>query len=213
MIISKEHKYIFVAVPKTGTTSIQKFLLENDTTAKKNSVVINENIYIFKEHYTAKKIREILGVEYSNFKVFGFMRDPYSRLVSSYHFYKNGEPLTINNKNPWPVYIRILFARIFPFKVWVLLYPYKSNIEYLTNTNGNKIVNYIGRFENLNEDLKNIIDIIGLNFDTSKLQHINKSKHDYKEKYFKSKIFKKLVQMKIKRDINFYDQYSSDISF
>ena len=42
MIISKKHKYIYLACPKTGTTSIQRFLLEQDSTAFRNKIVIDD---------------------------------------------------------------------------------------------------------------------------------------------------------------------------
>jgi hypothetical protein len=81
-------KYIYMAVPKTGTTSVQKYLLENDKTATKNSVEINGKYYKFGEHMTALKIKSLLGVNYQNFTIIGFVRHPYGRIVSSYFFYR-----------------------------------------------------------------------------------------------------------------------------
>jgi hypothetical protein len=89
MIISKK-KYIYMAVPKTGSTSVQKFLLENDKTATKNGAEIEGKFYRFREHMTASGIKTVLGIKYEDYTVIGFKRQSYSRLVSSYFFLKQG---------------------------------------------------------------------------------------------------------------------------
>ena len=38
MIISEKHKYIYLACPKTATTSTEKFLLEQDPSALQNKI-------------------------------------------------------------------------------------------------------------------------------------------------------------------------------
>ena len=60
MIISYENRYIFIAVPKTGTTSIQKLLLENDPTASNYGIQIDGQHYSFGEHDTAQQIKSEL---------------------------------------------------------------------------------------------------------------------------------------------------------
>ena len=66
-----------MAVPKTGTTSVQKYLLENDKTATKNRVELNGKHYKFREHMTALEIKNVLVVNYQNFTIIGFVRHPY----------------------------------------------------------------------------------------------------------------------------------------
>lgn len=212
MIISLKKKYIYIAVPKTGTTSIQKLLLANDPSARKNSVEIDEVIYRFEEHYTAKRIKQVLGDHYASFQVFGFIRNPYSRVVSSYYFYKNGEPITSGSQNPWPARLRIALARVMPFKLWCLIYPYKSNLEHLVDSQGQSIVTYIGTFENLREDLKTILKKIQVNIDIDKLIHSNQSKHENEDKYFNNIWFRKLIQPKLQKDLDFYNIHAYNLS-
>src|SRR5690554_1899600 len=129
MIISKKNKFIYLAVPKTGTTSVQKFLLENDNTATNYNVELDGNQYRFGEHMTALEIKNVLGDLYNDYTVIGFVRHPYGRIVSSYFSYKKG------GKDSWKGRehqrslgdkLRIKFAKIMPFKLWALIYPYKS---------------------------------------------------------------------------------------
>jgi hypothetical protein len=66
MIISKKNKYIYMAVPKTGTTSVQKYLLANDKTATINRVEINGKPHKFQGNMTPFNIKKVLGVGYKN---------------------------------------------------------------------------------------------------------------------------------------------------
>ena len=209
MIISKEKKFIYLAVPKTGTTSVQKYLLENDKTATKNSVEINGKYHKFREHMTAFKIKSLLGVNYQNFSIIGFVRHPYGRIVSSYFFYKKGgkeawrgkqEQRSLGDK------LRIKSTEILPFKIWALVYPYKSNKEYFIDESDNLIVDLknIGLFENLGDDLKDILFKSRITL-KNEISHENKSNHGYEDEYFKNPVFKWLINRKVKRDLEFYN--------
>jgi len=211
MIISKELKYIYLAVPKTGTTSIQNFLLSNDSSANKNFIKIKNKSFKFGEHMTALEVKEILGDHYTNFKVIGFIRHPYGRIVSSYFFYKKGAKSWAwegrENKKPTEQKFKILYAKITPFWFWALTYPYKSNIEYFYDENNNLIVDIenIGLFENLEEHFKNIYRKNNIAFKDN-LPHKNKSKHKPEDQYFKNLFFRKIISFKIKADLAFYNK-------
>jgi hypothetical protein len=55
-----------MAVPKTGTTSVQKYLLANDKTATINRVEINGKPHKFQGNMTPFNIKKVLGVGYKN---------------------------------------------------------------------------------------------------------------------------------------------------
>lgn len=207
MIISKVHKYIFIAVNKTGTTSVEKFLLENDKTASSN-VEIDGEEYNFSPHITAGEIRKKLGVHYEDFRVIGFVRNPYSRVVSSYFFYKKGGKDAWKGRHherPLKQKLKIEFTQRIPFKLWALLYPYRSNRLYFVDEDGENIVDFIGLFENLASDLEKFLIQGGLHFDFSKFPHTNISSHNKEMTYFNNPLFKRLINLKLKRDLDFYD--------
>ena len=87
MIISEKHNYIYLACPKTGTTSIEKFLLEQDPSALQNKIIIDGKLLRFKGHATAKTIQSKLQGDFKKYQIIGFIRHPYSRMVSSYFFF------------------------------------------------------------------------------------------------------------------------------
>lgn len=217
MIISEKNNYIYMAVPKTGTTSVQKFLLSQDSTASKNSVELNGVKYRFQEHMTAQQIKDVLGNNFEKFIVLGFIRNPFSRLVSSYFFYKKGAKDWLydsgRKKQSFTAKCRVWLARGIPFHLWALLYPYKSNREYFFDSKGNLIVEHVGIFEHLNEDLKIIFEKLNLDFDVEKLPHSNVSKHDETEKYFQKNSYVRLLKIRhpeFKADIDFYNKYAQE---
>lgn len=64
MIYSKEKKVIFVAIPKTGTRSVYKNLIEN------------YGAELYREHFP------IIPEEYKDYYSFTIVRNPYDRLIS-----------------------------------------------------------------------------------------------------------------------------------
>lgn len=215
MIISEKHKYIYLACPKTGTTSIEQFLLEQDPTASQNKIIIDGKSLKFKGHGSAKSIQEELQDDFNNYQVLGFVRHPYSRIVSSYFFYKNGKPMTKgslwNYRGNLSAFMKALanlfkvyLSRIISFQLWAIIFPYKSNKEFFLDEKNEIIVQHIGLFERLNEDLEQILRNLDLNFDISKLKKINKSKHEVISTYYKNKFFTKLINLKVREDLRFY---------
>lgn len=204
MLISYQHKYIFIAVPKTGTVSTESFLLEHDNTLIQNRVIIDGKKKKVRGHATALEIKQIMGAEFDDFKKIAIVREPLSKMVSSYFFYKNGQPITSGNHNPYPIYLRIGLTKILPFSLWAMVYPYKSNLGHLADQNNNPLVDYIGRLSNLEGDLKKILKKIGLNLDNKDFPHKNKSTHtrDYSS-YIKFGIQAKIIQHKIQEDKDF----------
>ena len=215
MIISEQHKYIYLACPKTGTVSVERFLMEQDSTAFRNKIVIDGHLIKFAGHSKIKDIKKKLHNNLEDYQVIGFVRHPYSRIVSSYFFYKNGKPITkgslLNYKGNFSAFLKALanlfkvyLSRIISFQLWALLYPYKSNKEFFVDEKNEIIVQHIGLFENLDGELAQILKRLDLDFDISKLKKINKSKHEVVSTYFKNRFFKKLINLKVRKDLRFY---------
>ena len=199
-----------MAVPKTGTTSVQKYLLANDKTATINRVELNGKHYKFREHMTALEIKNVLVVNYQNFTIIGFVRHPYGRIVSSYFFYKKGAKSCVwvgkESKKPTEQKLKIKLAQLLPFHIWALVYPYKSNIEYFFDTKNILIVDIknIGLFEDLEENLNEILSRSNICLE-KEIPHENKSLHLGEDEYFKNPVFKWLINRKVKRDLEFYN--------
>jgi len=222
MFFSNTFNLLFIASPKTGTVSIHEALENLDQKGERRKIKIGNKEITSKDldqgiigHARARELKKALGDDnYNKLHTIAFVRNPYSKLVSSYFFLKSGSLITAlykkgskhKIKRALNSFLSALFAKILPFKIWALLYPYRSNISYLTDYDGNLIVKHIGRTEYLAEDFHSIMK--SLNIDTKGI-HVGKkntSNHKTYENYFKSVWFKKKMYKKMKLDIDLYNQ-------
>lgn len=84
MIKSDKYKYVFIAIPKTGTKSITKFL-EDDYEGKPFD---NQHSYVVPEAYKKE-----------NYLVFSAVRNPYTRMVSMWYSVAQRNPEKYGLKN------------------------------------------------------------------------------------------------------------------
>ncbi len=96
MIISHAHKYIFFAVPKTGTHSIREALREHKgSDAWEQQMLFGRDVMpvpalaaIGHGHISAKQLKPHIPEEmWSDYFKFAFVRNPYDRFISSFFSY------------------------------------------------------------------------------------------------------------------------------
>jgi hypothetical protein len=192
-MISHKHKCIFVHIPKAAGTSIENMFLKDlglDINNRHSLLLgLNNN-----ENIGSPKVTHLLASEYVNcsflsqelfekyFK-FAFVRNPYDRLFSSYSYRKYNQYMS--------------FDTFILKKIPILLthrntaYFYRTQYDYLYEE-GEVLVDFVGKFERLNEDIKVVLNKLDLNHFA--LEHLNKSKtdknnlkqllHIYLKKYF-----------------------------
>jgi hypothetical protein len=134
--------------------------------------------YLDDGHLTANEIRNKVGFEkFEKIIKFAFVRNPWDWEVSHYHYIMNTQRHLKHN----------LVGRLNSFDEFVEYGMEKTsekNIfkKMLCNPEGELIVDYVGRFESLENDLKIICEKIGI--ESIKIFHKNKSNHkDYKSYY------------------------------
>lgn len=172
-MICAAQQCVFVHVPKTGGQSVEQFFLElNGLTLKqKQQLLISRNDDPAKGPSRLAHMRAHEYVDcghmsqddYDRYFSFAFVRNPWSRLVSEYLHKK------LDNK--------------YSFKQWVFeAMPeaddfsdaYRHVIpqtDYLVNSQGDVIVNFVGRFENLQNDFNKVCE--KLNIANTTLPHAN----------------------------------------
>ena len=147
MIIDHKNKFIFIHTFRTGGSSIEN--------------AFGGSTRDYDMHIQLEKIPD-----YNEYFSFGFVRNPWDRLVSSYMY------LTIRNKfkGTWDDYVK-------EFTV-----PPKNTSKKYAQYDMLKNCNFVGRFEYLQKDLDLICDIIGINRKT--LPHVWKTDHKHYAQMF-----------------------------
>ena len=188
MIISYHHKFIFIKTRKTAGTSIDvalaKYCSENDIVTQTLPEIEGhqprnwQNLGIIGEHDPASKI--LHKVNWREFFTFAFERNPWDKCVSMYWW-------RVNNKNS-PV-------KEMSFKEFILKsqgrnsYAYfalPSDFDRYTDNHGNVIVDFLGRYENLTNDLNYICKKINLPWNgklSNEKANTRKDKRHYREYY------------------------------
>lgn len=186
MIYSSKHNFCFVAVPKTGTSSISKYLSSLDGIERNIFPDAEGGATVINEHDPVRKIVKVMGEEkWESLFTFGGVRNPWSRVVSAYHFYRHGRAAkrVMAFRQPHPVAIaNVLLAKLLPFSLWVRLYRTRTYLSYLVDERGQLAVDAVLKQESLNQDFSKVCEMIGV--PPVDLPVENKSAHaDYRE-YF-----------------------------
>lgn len=191
----QDKSVVFLHIPKTAGVSITEFCYKN------NIGIVGHNIRS-KEYLS---LAEYINERRTSFFTFAFVRNPWDRLVSTFHFLKSGgvnEGDKADTKkyvvpyNSFEEFVRIgLYQRRDTLKTQLHLRTQKS---WMTDGEGTNLIDYIGRFESLQKDL----DILSMQLGVSKfkLPHKNKSaRGDYRRYY--NEVTKEIVGMLYEEDI------------
>ena len=186
-----ETKTIFVHIPKTAGISLLSAIYGNVILESHRSIFFNQTA---------------LNVKSNDFFSFTFVRNPFDRLYSTYKFLENGG---INKQDE--IAFQTYFAKFTSFEDFVMNGLNKNMIyqvthlipqyEYLCDWKGKVSVDFVGRFESLDKDVKRL----SLHLEKEiKLNHLNKtSKVDYTEVYTDEMI--KKVKNIYKKDLRIFN--------
>lgn len=175
-------KSIFIHIPKAAGTSISDALYGEDPW-----------------HYTINHYKFLSCGDFEKYFKFGFVRNPYNRLYSIYNYgFKQSRihPST-----------SIAFITEFPsFENFITNWLTHENInkhyffypqtKYLCSRTGQLLVDYVGRFESINQDFKVISNRIQIN---KQLKHMNKSEYSAPKSVYTPELAEKV-----------YDAYKYD---
>jgi len=184
MLISYHKKFLFVHIFKTAGTSITdslaRFCYRPDSTRPSNWMAFFSTNWTkihrkpIKKHATATEIRDSLDREIFNsvFK-FTFVRNPWDWQVSLYHYI-----LENPENHGYEETMKLGSFRNFVFSREKLSFTQTSC---LVDESGNLLVDFVGKFENLDQDFQSICRKVGI---AACLPHINKTKRtDYQDYY------------------------------
>lgn len=211
MVISEENSYCFIAVPKTGTTSITA-QLRKDSTSQRGQVVVDGVAVPIGEHITAQGLIDIIGRDrWSRLYSFGFVRNPWDRVVSAYFYYRNGRAAETvlkgkykklkQSKTKLKTVLQVLLANLLPFSIWVYFYRARPYADFLTDKTGDIVVSDVFSFEDIEGGFNNACKKLGL--EGLELKKLNVTKHEKYQKYY-TKTSQLIVASRFKQDIELF---------
>ena len=183
MIVSALHKFIFVAIPKTGTHSVRRALREHLGSQDMEQVglfvqkkfPIPELAQLQHGHLSLQQVRPYLRPEeWDSFFKFAFVRNPFDRFVSYCAFMTRAEGHF--ERDPKRV-MRHFFAN--PPWQHILFQPQHS---FVTGADDELLADHVGRMEEMQASYDEIAKRIGI--PTAQLERVNSSnRRDYRDYY------------------------------
>lgn len=185
MIVSHRHRFIFAAVPKTGTHSVRQALREQlgEEDLEQVGLFINKRFpwqdlaAITHGHLSLRQVRPYVGeAAFNDYFKFAFVRNPFDRFVSYCAFMLRNDDTF--RQRPRDVMHHFLFVD--PPAQHVLFQPQAS---LLVDEDGKTLLtDMIGRVEDMQGSYDAICKRIGIPF--RGLGHVNGSSHgDYRQYY------------------------------
>ena len=160
MVISHKHKYLFVELPRTGSTAISKELRR-----------YYDGATFLRKHTTFLEFLKVASPEEKKYFVFSTIRNPLDDIVSLYFKYKTDhdkkytDPVELNRRGPLVRYVDLLrFNSIqknsLDFAVYFKRFhkiPY-GNWSILSHKN----FDFILHFENLQNDFARVLELLDI---------------------------------------------------
>lgn len=182
----------FIHIPKCAGTSILG--LNNKQFEVFSHDLRNKNFKYFKDSYERS---------FSKFS-FTFVRNPWDRLVSSYEYLKSGG----NNFRDLEDYEKI-FSKYGNFRNTILNWKqdffhqihFKQQLEWICDNNGNVIVDFVGRFENLQQDFDIACDKMQVT--RIQLPRVGNISHKHYTEYYDDETVE-IVAQKYAQDIDYF---------
>lgn len=177
MIISHRHRYIFFAVPKTGTHAVRRALRVHlgEDDLEQVSMIVNKRFpfpalrHINHGHLAVGEIRPVLGeAVFAGYCKFAFVRNPFDRFVSYCAFIgRQGGHFQAAPQR----FMKYVLDVLRP--TGHLLFRPQS--DFLVDAHGDLAMDFIGRTETMQQDYDRIAMRLG--FPGSALERVNATTH------------------------------------
>jgi hypothetical protein len=201
-MINREHKFIFIHIPKNAGEAISEAL---GIKPSRNQHEFKFETCILDKHETITECM-VLKKSIENYFRFSFVRNPWDRLVSmwSYSRKRNIQPAASVSFEYYIKHQEAILAGA-PERYLSnsqrkinVLYP---QYFYISDWWGNNVMDFVGRFENLQNDFDTICDKIGI--PRRIIPQKNSSNHKHYTEYYNTET-REIVAKKYAKDIEYF---------
>ncbi len=204
MIISHLHRYVFAAIPKTGTHSVRQALREHmgPDDLEQVGLFVNKRFpwpelaAVSHGHLGLAQVRPFLGEEaFTSYLKFAFVRNPFDRFVSYCAFMTRADGSF--ERQPQAVMHHVLF-KLRPMQ-HVLFQPQHS---FLVGEDGGLLADAVGRVEDMQASYDGICARIGI--PAAPLGQVNASRHASYRDYYDPTLVDGVSEL-YRRDLELFD--------
>ena len=196
MIYNKQYEFLYIHVPRTAGTAFKQNM------RRFNRVDMSRPYEGDWEHSTARDAIKYFDEDvWNNLFKFAFVRNPWDRAVSFYHYRKNSnQPETNTSNSTFREYILDsenhgrIFSHIGSLEV--------SQYDMLYSEDGKCLVDYVGRFENLVDDVNEVMSRIHLSRMAMRIK-AKASEHDHYRNYYDDET-REFIAKKFSKDIEVF---------
>jgi hypothetical protein len=201
--INHKLKAVYIHLPKCGGSYVEK-ILENYYEFILDNILKEDSDYVMDTYLLPVKSRGALRFyinssyiqqkydmsndKWNQYYKFTFVRNPYTKTISAYLFFKAHYNIVIEEGATFPSFIEFLniirngvndkFYKNHNFLYYFHYYHFLiTQYEHVIDNNGNININFIGKFENLNKELIEVLNNLKLKIE---LKHIDEIKNNSK---------------------------------
>ena len=202
MLVSDSCKLAFVHIQKTGGSTVHRLLTEN-----------LPDMYVVgaRHDFATRGVKELEN--WDEYFKFAFVRNPWERLVSWYSmmtkfrqrtkFRQSGNELwkyVRDNSSNFEEFIYNCTGEVEMREGVHYSFAY-NQLDYVTDENGSLLVDFMGRLENFDDDVRHVFDRIGVEVEI--VPHWNLSRHTHYSAFYTPET-EEIVRERFKRDIDFF---------
>ncbi|MEF3168279.1 MAG: sulfotransferase family protein [Deltaproteobacteria bacterium] len=217
MLISYRYNFLFVHIAKTGGTSIRSalnryrfrdpYFIPMSICSRLSALFGHRLACKLPRHAKAIAAREMLPREvFDRLFKFAFVRNPWDLQVSSWHHIQRERPHLLEGIGDFEAFLRWKLNRDRPYQFHIDT-SIELQSDYLVDLHGNIIVDFIGRYERLEEDFKEVCLRIGIPAPRLPEKRRARDRRDYRS-YYTSETAE-LIARHFARDIELFG-YSFD---
>ncbi len=193
-MISHRYKCIFVHIPKCGGTSIEDAIWPEPRSVEDLWMGFRRKYHNKYQtgglqHLYAIHIREEVGEDiFNSYFKFTITRNPWDKAISQY-FYMQKRPdlrefVGMKEDDPFDRYLDLIKNK--NHVQWA------PQTNFLFDENGDEMIDFYGRLENMNGDTQLIFNRIGID---AKITHVNVTKHKHYSTYYTEELEERIADM------------------